>query len=55
MKIIASYREIMVSGYWSEFCQDRGINEWAVNRGLLDPDERVELSFAEAKRYGLTK
>lgn len=48
MKI--TVREIFDMGLWEEFCEITGTNEWAVNEGLVDYDEEMEISTADAKR-----
>ena len=55
MKIKVTFREILDSGYWSEFCRQHGFNEWMVNEGLAKSSETTEISIEEAKRYGLIK
>lgn len=40
MKITA--RELMKLGLWEKHCKDTGTNVWAVNEGLLNPDEILD-------------
>ena len=53
MKVIISAEEIMDRGRWEEFCEDRGLNVWAVNEGLMDEGEEFVLSPEEAHKYGI--
>ena len=53
MKIIVTADEILESGCWEDFCNKHGINEWAINEGLMEPDHKFSLSPEEAKEYGL--
>ena len=48
MKIIVTADEI-----WEDFCNKHGINEWAINEGLMEPDHKFSLSPEEAEEYGL--
>lgn len=52
MKILVTAREILDNGAWQKFCDDRGINEWAINEGLMEADEQFSLTEEEAKKYG---
>jgi hypothetical protein len=52
MKIIVTAEEILDKGVWDEFCEEFGINVWAINEGLMDSDEEFVLNEAQAKRYG---
>ena len=53
MKYILSASELMDRGLWLEFCELRGINEWAVNEGMMDSDEEFVFSEDEAATLGL--
>ena len=53
MKIIATAEEILDTGNWEEFCEDFGINPWAMNEGLMNSDEEFSFTEEEAKKYGL--
>lgn len=52
MKIIVTAEEIIDRGEWEKFCEDRGINVYAVNEGLMDEDEEFILNYGEANKYG---
>ena len=53
MKYVIAVREIMDRGLWLEFCELRGINEWAVNEGMIDSDQEYTLTADEAVKLGL--
>lgn len=55
MKIKVTAKEILDCGGWMNFCEDFGINEWAINEGLIEKSEEFELTFEQAKKYGLIK
>lgn len=53
MKIVVTVREILDKGNWFEFCEIFGINEWAVNEGLIEDTEEFELTMEQAQTIGL--
>ena len=53
MKIIVTAEELIDRGDWDSFCEEKGINPWSVNEGLMDSDEEFVLSVQDARRYGL--
>ena len=55
MKIITTPRELFDKGIWMEACELLGINEWAVNEGLMCQTEGLELSHEQAIELGLIK
>jgi hypothetical protein len=55
MKYVATAREILDRGIWQEFCDLRGINEWAINEGRMDASEEFTFTEEEALRLGLTR
>lgn len=58
MKIIVTAREILdapLVDAWNDFCQKRGISEWAISEGQMDSDEEFALTEADARLYGLLK
>ena len=55
MKIIVTADEILDKDVWREFCEDNGINVWAVNEGLMSVDEEFTLTEEEAIKYGFIK
>lgn len=42
--------EAMEIGWWSEVCELKGWNNWAVNEGLMRADELIELSSNEVRQ-----
>lgn len=55
MKYTLTASEILDRGIWDEFCQLRGINEWAINEGLMDSDEEFTFTEEEAQKLGLVR
>lgn len=53
MQVVVTAEEIIDRGLWDQFCEDHGINVWAVNEGLMDSDEKFTLSESDARKYGL--
>lgn len=53
MKITLTAHDILDRGAWDEFCELRGINEWAIAEGLMDDSEEFTFTYAEAKELGL--
>ena len=47
MKI--TFREAQTLGIWEMICDQTGMNPWAVNEGLLDPDEVLDVEIKEVK------
>jgi len=41
--ITTTAREVMDLGAWSAFCTAAGVNEWALNEGLLEEDTELVL------------
>jgi hypothetical protein len=42
-------------GVWDDYCEKYGINVWAINEGLMRSNEMLNVSLADAKRWGLLK
>ncbi len=55
MNIIVTAEELIDRGLWDQFCEDRGLNVWSVNEGLMDEDHEFTLPYKEAQKYGLVK
>ena len=55
MKIIVTVIEAITYGFWDALCTLKDMNAWAVNEGLMDTDEEIELSLEEAQKLGLFK
>ena len=53
MKLTYTANEIMVCGDWLKFCEIKGINEYAMNEGLMSGNEEFELTEDEAREIGL--
>lgn len=53
MKFVLTAKEILDRGLWTSFCKMRGINEWAVNEGLMDSSEEFSFTENEALEMGL--
>lgn len=53
MRYIFTAEELIDQCVWDEFCQDRRINVWAVNEGLMNSDEEFVLNDDEISKYGL--
>ena len=45
-------KEIIDSGHWDDYCEKYGTNVWAVNEGLMDSDEKLEITREEAEEWG---
>ena len=55
MTVNIKVKEIMDKGKWLELCDMFGINEWAVNEGLIDSEEEFVMTTEQAKELGLLK
>lgn len=53
MLIKVTARELLNKGRWIEACEMLGINEWAINEGLMDSEDVLELTETEAVELGL--
>ena len=49
MKI--TFNEAQRLGIWATICTLGGINEWAVNEGLLDPNKELEIKLPPQRRF----
>jgi len=54
MKIVTTPHELMELRLWERYCDLHDTNMWAVNEGLLGPDDEITLTAEEAKELGLT-
>lgn len=43
MKIMITANDLMDLGLWTKYCEVEGINHYAVNEGLIDSDELLEV------------
>lgn len=55
MKVLVTADELMDKGRWDEYCEDHGINIWAVKEGLMSSDDTFSLTEDEAKKYGFVQ
>jgi len=53
MKIQLTAREMLFSDCWDNFCQIYGIDPYAINDGLLDPDTTFSFTLEEANQIGI--
>ena len=53
LRYIFTAEELLDQDAWEEFCEDRRINVWAINEGLMNSDEEFVLSEEEISKYGL--
>lgn len=53
MRIIVTAEELIDKGLWENFCEEKGINPYAVKEGLMDQSEEFSLSEDDAKKFGL--
>jgi len=53
MKVIITAKEALDYGVWEELCDLKGIGAWALNEGLMDDDDKIELTLVEAEKLGL--
>lgn len=49
MKIKVTARELLDSGLWDKYCDESGMNEYAINEGLMDDLDEVEISLELAQ------
>jgi hypothetical protein len=47
-------REALDLHVWDALCALKGINEWAINEGMMDVNEEITLTLDEARQLGLT-
>lgn len=55
MRLIVTAEELIDSGCWDQFCEEQGINPWAVNEGRMDSDEEFVLTEDVARSYGFLR
>ena len=53
MKIIISVQEAIDKDIWTELCAMKSINVWAINEGLADGGDSIELTEEEAEKLRL--
>ena len=55
MKITITIKELFDKNLWTDTCRLIGMNEWAVNEGLVSKDEYIELTIEQAIELGLVQ
>ena len=55
VKITCTFRDILNTSYWDEFCEAYGYSPWMINEGLADDEETISITFAEARKWGIIK
>jgi len=53
VQITITAREAFDKNIWIQLCDITGINEWAINEGLMDDDEAITLTEEEARQLHL--
>ena len=49
MEIVLTVRELLDRDIWEAVCELKGINPWALKKGLLEDAERITLSEKDAR------
>jgi hypothetical protein len=55
VKIPVKLGDVLDSGHWATVCDKYGLNEWCINEGRADRDDTIDITIADAERYGLLK
>lgn len=55
MDYVITAREANSRGFWKQICELFGVNEWAMNEGLMDSSHEFRLTEKEAIKIGLIK
>lgn len=53
VKIPVKLGDILDAGRWDEVCDKYGLNVWCINEGQADRDDAIDITIADAERYGL--
>ena len=53
MKLIIKAGEALDYGWWERICDLKGINVWAINEGLMDREDTIELTSEEMEKLGI--
>jgi len=48
-------RELFDLGKWGEYCDLTDKNVWAVNEGIIDEDDLLPITVAQAREIGILK
>lgn len=51
MKFQVTLSEILAHGNWHKYCTITGLNEWCLNEGLANSDEKILLTVEELNFY----
>ncbi len=54
MRITITVEEVLDRCLWDKVCALKGINIWAVNEGMMELTEEIQLTPLEAEELGLT-
>jgi hypothetical protein len=52
MKLVLTAREALDRGIWTQLCELKGLNQYAINEGMMDDSQEIELNDAEARELG---
>ena len=52
MRITITGRELLDRDIWDKYCELEGMNIWAINEGLLDEDEKLDIPWNVAIKLG---
>lgn len=55
VKISVKFGDILDSGRWTDVCNKYGLNEWCVNEGRADRNDTIDITVADAEKFGLLK
>ena len=53
VKIIITADEAIELGIWEDLCRIKGINEYAVNEGMITGSDEISLNGEEAAELGI--
>lgn len=58
VEVTVSLRQVLEAPYccaWEAMCLKYGINEWAINEGLADYDDTIQISLEDAENWGIVE
>lgn len=53
LKIIVTPRYLIGNHLWDKYCTLHQVNPWAINEGLINDTDQIELTLKEADELGL--
>ena len=53
MKVIVKIEDLIDNGLWDIYCDNAGINPYAINEGLCNPDDTIEIEKDTAITLGI--